>query len=90
MLFLPDSMKQVRSDVFERCKIALLRLPSEIGIRFFMTEKSGKREWIQLLRAARILERVPSICLFFSGSDYDFGEPAFIEVKKRLLSRKTA
>ena len=86
-VILPDSLKQVREDVFKACTISLLRLPTQLEVEFYdlkarearvdPTVKSGKNF------GANTIDM-----LVFSGSDYDFGEPAFIEVKNAYFLEK--
>ena len=84
---LPDSMKQVRSDVFERCKIALLRLPPKLEFVFY-DRKIWEARVDPTVKSGKNFGASTIDMLVFSGSDYDFGEPAFIEVKNAYFLEK--
>ena len=84
---LPDSLQQIDEKTFLDCKLSLLRLPPKLE---FIVYNHKTQEWgaDPTVKTEKTFGASTIDMLVFSGSDYDFGEPAFIEVKNAYFLEK--
>ncbi len=84
---LPDSLQQIDEETFLDCMLSLLRLPPKLE---FIVYNYKTQEWgtDPTVKTEKTFGASTIDMLVFSGSDYDFGEPAFIEVKNAYFLEK--